>query len=62
MANCFSHIFRTNNPSGKNLVDYLYLNLRVLIHNQRLLKIEFYADRSGEDGIVVEKRSVRLCP
>ncbi|HEY2492579.1 MAG TPA: hypothetical protein VGI33_06695 [Paenibacillus sp.] len=25
-----------------------------------MLKIEFYADRSGEDGIVVEKRSVHL--
>ncbi|HEY2493232.1 MAG TPA: hypothetical protein VGI33_10010 [Paenibacillus sp.] len=25
-----------------------------------MLKIEFYADCSGEDGIVVEKRSVRL--
>ncbi|HEY2494284.1 MAG TPA: hypothetical protein VGI33_15440 [Paenibacillus sp.] len=25
-----------------------------------MLKIEIYADRSGEDGIVAEKRSVRL--
>ncbi|AJS60578.1 hypothetical protein UB51_21370 [Paenibacillus sp. IHBB 10380] len=36
--------------------------ITALIHNQCLKKIETYADRSGEDGIVVEKRSVRLCP